>query len=83
MEPSPAPSPGTNHGRVEYGAFATTHWSVVLSARDRAQSTSGFEALSRLCETYWFPLYAYVRRRGHDADSAADLTQAFFGELLA
>ncbi len=62
--------------------FATTHWSVVLAAAD--SGTPGSEAaLSALCQAYWFPLYAHVRRRGHDAESARDLTQGFFAELLA
>jgi RNA polymerase sigma-70 factor (ECF subfamily) len=61
--------------------FATTHWSVVLAARDPVQPNSR-EALSDLCQTYWYPLYAFVRRRGHDVDEAQDLTQAFFLRLL-
>ena len=44
--------------------FTTTHWSVVLSARNR-QSPQSERALAALCETYWFPLYAYVRRSGY------------------
>jgi len=40
------------------------------------------QALTYLCETYWYPLYAYVRRRGHSAEDSADLTQAFFARLL-
>jgi RNA polymerase sigma-70 factor (ECF subfamily) len=61
--------------------FATTHWSVVLAAGQRGSAESA-EALARLCQTYWFPLYAYVRRRGHDADAAQDLTQEFLARLL-
>ena len=61
--------------------FATTHWSVVLAAADSAAPGSE-AALSTLCQAYWFPLYAHVRRRGHDAESARDLTQGFFAELL-
>lgn len=60
--------------------FATTHWSVVLAAgRDTAR---GRDSLARLCQTYWFPLYAYVRRRGYAPEDAQDLTQAFFARLL-
>ncbi len=59
--------------------FATTHWSLVLAARDPAAP----QALAELCRAYWYPLYAYVRRRGHDADQAQDLTQEFFAQLLA
>lgn len=61
--------------------FATTRWSVVLAAgKDR--SPEGKRALVALCETYWHPLYAFVRRRGHPAEEAQDLTQAFFARLL-
>jgi RNA polymerase sigma factor (sigma-70 family) len=61
--------------------FATTHWTVVLAAggRHTAQSDT---ALEQLCKTYWFPLYAYVRRRGHTKEDAEDLTQAFFARFL-
>jgi len=63
------------------GRFATTHWSVVLAA---GQPTSARyqEALQTLCRTYWFPLYAYLRRQGHDTHQAQDYTQAFFARLL-
>ncbi len=61
--------------------FATTHWSVVLSARERG-SPKSLEALETLCRAYWYPLYAYVRRRGRNAEDAQDLTQSFFARLL-
>jgi RNA polymerase sigma-70 factor (ECF subfamily) len=61
--------------------FATTHWSLVLAARDRAEPGAD-DALASLCALYWYPLYAYVRRRGHGADQAHDLTQEFFARLL-
>jgi RNA polymerase sigma factor (sigma-70 family) len=61
--------------------FATTHWSVVLSAGDTSSPQAG-AALEDLCKTYWYPLYAYVRRRGHDAEAAKELTQEFFALLL-
>ncbi len=61
--------------------FATTQWTVVLAARDGSESQARL-ALESLCEAYWFPLYAYIRRRGHAADEARDLTQAFFADLL-
>ena len=61
--------------------FRTTHWSVVLSAGDSGSSESGF-ALEKLCQMYWYPLYAFVRRKGHPHDEAQDLTQAFFAKLL-
>jgi RNA polymerase sigma factor (sigma-70 family) len=61
--------------------FATTHWSVVLTAQ-RHDSTRAYAALSYLCQTYWYPLYAFVRRQGHSAHDAQDLTQEFFSRLL-
>jgi RNA polymerase sigma factor (sigma-70 family) len=61
--------------------FRTTHWSVVLAAGQQ-HSPAGSQALARLCSTYWYSLYAYVRRRGHDAHDAQDLTQEFFTRLL-
>ncbi|MBM3878507.1 MAG: sigma-70 family RNA polymerase sigma factor [Verrucomicrobia bacterium] len=73
-DPSPAHQA---HGCV----FATTHWSVVLAAGDRT-SPQATEALEKLCRTYWYPLYAYVRRRGYGHDDAQDLTQAFLFQLL-
>ena len=61
--------------------FTTTHWSVVLAAQ--ADSTpKARAALAQLCERYWYPLYAYLRRSGHSADDAQDLTQAFFARIL-
>jgi RNA polymerase sigma factor (sigma-70 family) len=62
-------------------SFATTHWSVVLAAGGPATPRAA-EALEALCRTYWYPLYAYVRRQGHDCHDAQDLTQAFFARLL-
>jgi len=61
--------------------FANTHWSVVLAAAD-ADSPRTNEALEDLCRTYWYPLYAFVRRRGYPAHEAQDLTQSFFARLL-
>src|ERR1041385_7800959 len=61
--------------------FATTHWSMVVRAGD-VFSEQAAVALEQLCQTYWSPLYAYVRRRGHDADSARELTQSFFAQLI-
>jgi RNA polymerase sigma factor (sigma-70 family) len=61
--------------------FATTHWSVVLNA-GKSETTRGRDALAALCETYWYPLYAYVRRQGHSPHDAEDLTQGFFARLL-
>jgi RNA polymerase sigma-70 factor (ECF subfamily) len=61
--------------------FATTHWTVVLAAGKRA-TPQAQAALEELCKMYWFPLYAYVRRRGHTREDAEDLTQAFFTRFL-
>jgi RNA polymerase sigma factor (sigma-70 family) len=61
--------------------FATTHWSVVVAA-GRSDASGAREAISRLCQVYWYPLYAYVRRRGHSPQDAEDLTQGFFLQLL-
>jgi RNA polymerase sigma factor (sigma-70 family) len=62
--------------------FATTHWTVVLAAGKRHTPQSD-GALEELCRTYWFPLYAYVRRRGYSKEDAEDLTQTFFARFLA
>jgi RNA polymerase sigma-70 factor (ECF subfamily) len=61
--------------------FVTTHWSVVLAA-GQADAAAGLSALEELCRTYWYPLYAYVRRRGHQPEQAQDLTQEFFLRLI-
>ena len=61
--------------------FATTRWSIVISA-GRTSTPDSKQALESLCETYWYPLYAYVRRRVPNVDEAHDMTQAFFAELL-
>jgi RNA polymerase sigma-70 factor (ECF subfamily) len=62
-------------------AFVTTHWSVVARA-GQGDTTQARDALARLCQTYWYPLYAYVRRRGYSPQDAEDLTQGFFARLL-
>ena len=61
--------------------FRTTHWSAVLAARDEGSPRS-HEALAELCQTYWYPLYVFVRRRGNSATEAEDLTQSFFARFL-
>lgn len=63
------------------GRFATTHWSVVLAARTVSSPDYG-KALTKLCETYWFPLYAYLRGRGYTIHQAEDLVQGFFAALM-
>jgi RNA polymerase sigma factor (sigma-70 family) len=66
-------------GRAQW--FTTTHWSVVLAARQEA-SPDAEAALEKLCRAYWYPLYAYVRRQGRSPHDAQDLTQEFFARLL-
>jgi RNA polymerase sigma factor (sigma-70 family) len=67
---------------VERGAaFQTTRWSLVVAA-GATTSAESRDALAELCTLYWYPLYAYVRRAGHDTHQAEDLTQAFFARLL-
>lgn len=61
--------------------FVTTKWSVVRAA-GRHDTTRALAALEKLCRTYWYPLYGYVRRRGHSPEDAQDLTQEFFAQLL-
>jgi RNA polymerase sigma-70 factor (ECF subfamily) len=63
--------------------FATTHWSLVVaaSAADPGQ-TRTVRALEELCRAYWYPIYAFVRHRGHSAEDAQDVTQAFFTRIL-
>lgn len=60
--------------------FETTHWSLVLDAG--GEESGARVALEKLCQAYWFPLYAFIRRQGHDADRARDLTQGYFVNLL-
>src|SRR5512136_729698 len=68
-------------GAVGQPLFATTHWSVVLAAGqdDTPQSAA---ALEQLCRTYWYPLYAFVRRQGYSAEDSEDLLMAFFARFL-
>jgi RNA polymerase sigma factor (sigma-70 family) len=62
--------------------FVTTHWSVVLAA-GHGDTPRASDALAHLCKTYWYPLYAYARRRGCPPHDAQDMTQEFFARLLA
>src|SRR3954469_8808291 len=75
VEPGAGPSPSGDR------RFATTRWSLVLAAADPAAPGSS-EAMAELCAAYWYPVYAYIRRRGHDAHRAQDLAQQFFARLL-
>lgn len=74
---SPSSSAPGGHPQV----FATTHWSIVLATQG-SDSSQAMSALTSLCQTYWYPLYAYVRRRGYGPHDAQDLTQEFFALLL-
>jgi RNA polymerase sigma-70 factor (ECF subfamily) len=61
--------------------FATTRWSLIVAVQQPAGAEAR-AALAELCRLYWYPLYAYIRRRDHDASAAEDLTQAFFAHLI-
>jgi RNA polymerase sigma factor (sigma-70 family) len=71
----------TPAGSSPQDTFATTHWTAVISAGQRATPQSE-NALAELCGNYWYPLYAYVRRRGYSREDAEDLTQSFFARFL-
>jgi RNA polymerase sigma factor (sigma-70 family) len=74
-----SPGPGSS----DAAGFAATRWTVVLTAARGKTHTQATDALAELCRVYWYPLYAYVRRRGHSPQDAEDLTQEFFARLLA
>lgn len=73
---------GDTDGARPQPLFVTTHWSVVLAAKNKASPVCS-QALETLCRTYWFPLYAFVRSTGRSPHDSQDLTQAFFARLLA
>jgi len=66
---------------ARHDTFATTHWTAVIAAGRRSTPQSE-KALAELCGNYWYPLYAYVRRRGNTREDAEDLTQSFFAKFL-
>jgi len=74
-----APAVQTDSGQA--GVFSTTHWSVVLEAGG-PESPGSAAALERLCQSYWYPLYVVVRRKGYSPHDAQDLTQEFFARFL-
>lgn len=74
--------PDSAAAKQEGGLFTTTHWSVIVAA-SQPDNGSQDEALATLCRSYWPPVYAYIRRRGHKPEDAQDLTQEFFARLLA
>ena len=82
-EGSAGASPPNSTVRESAGAawFATTNWSLVLAA-GREPGSAAQAALESLCQAYWYPLYAYVRRTWSDPEEAKDLTQDFFARLL-
>jgi RNA polymerase sigma-70 factor (ECF subfamily) len=71
----------TMHTLPGQSEFPTTRWTLVVAAGD-PQRKEAKSALASLCENYWYPLYAYLRRRGYAADQAQDLTQEFFTRVL-
>ncbi len=71
----------TTHTLPGSSQFPTTRWTLVVAAGD-PHRTEARSALVSLCESYWYPLYAYLRRRGYSADEAQDLTQEFFLRML-
>ena len=78
---SDSASEGGNRSVAGSPVFETTHWSVVLAAGNK-DNPQAAEAMEKLCRTYWYPLYAFVRRKGYSVEEAEDLTQEFFGRLL-
>ena len=76
-----ANDPKTEQAARNAAWFTTTHWSVVLAA-GQPDSAEAVQALGKLCRSYWYPLYAYIRRRGYSPEDAQDLTQSFFAHLL-
>jgi RNA polymerase sigma-70 factor (ECF subfamily) len=76
------PNQPPKHESSDAAGFAATHWTVVLAAAHGATSSRAGEAMAELCRVYWYPLYAFLRRRGHEVHEAEDLTQEFFTRLL-
>jgi RNA polymerase sigma factor (sigma-70 family) len=79
---TPSPTPAPRERPDASSVFVTTRWTEVLAAREKTSPQSE-QALESLCRTYWYPLYAYVRRLGYQTADAQDLTQEFFARLLA
>ena len=75
---APAGNSRGHAGRI----FATTCWNLVTSAGNGASELAQ-NSLETLCRSYWYPIYVYVRRKGHGPDEAQDLTQEFFAQLIA
>jgi RNA polymerase sigma factor (sigma-70 family) len=81
MANEPTETPSSTGTSAPGDIFATTRWSVVAAA-GRPGTPQAKVALDELCRTYWYPLYAYLRRHGHAKEDAEDLTQAFFARFL-
>jgi RNA polymerase sigma-70 factor (ECF subfamily) len=79
MSPAEAHDPAAPAGEPRW--FVTTHWSVVLTAR-QPDSPQAAAAMEQLCRTYWPPLFAFIRRDGRTVAEAEDLTQEFFARFL-
>src|SRR5690349_23053716 len=77
----PAGPPTETGGEAKSGTFPTTRWTVVIAAGHGAPEEMR-KGLAELCESYWYPVYAFIRRGGADAERAMDLTQGFFTRLL-
>ena len=77
------PKQPSTPGASDAAGFAATRWTLGLAAARGSVTPRAAEAMAELCRVYWYPLYAYVRRRGHDTHEAEDLTQEFFLRLLA
>src|SRR5688572_32863663 len=75
----PADEPTDEGQKAQW--FPVTHWTDIVAAR-REGSATALEALNRLCGTYWYPIYAYIRRKGHSDADAKDIAQAFFFHIL-
>lgn len=65
-----------------HAAFPTTHWTLVQAVQG-SDPNAAAHAMEAMCKSYWYPIYAFLRRSGHDKQNAEDLTQAFFERLVA
>jgi RNA polymerase sigma-70 factor (ECF subfamily) len=74
-------NPSSHHPGAAAAQFPTTRWSQILLAAD-PEAPQARESIASLCDAYWYPLYAYIRRRGHSPDAACDLTQDLFTRIL-
>jgi RNA polymerase sigma-70 factor (ECF subfamily) len=75
--------PGGGEAESRDESFASTRWTIVLEAGDSAAASSqALSALSELCQIYWRPLYAFLRKHGYSSADAQDLTQGFFADLI-